>query len=162
MITLRDLRRALEQALTHTSNPAILRLPESEQTIEGLARAYLPRTIWRAWGSDESEDYPTLHDVNNAGSNRMGEEWASRRVLDLSDPGTAHAVLVVLALALGLDPGVGGLGVMWERFDRSEPCWILHTNGMHYFALSNAPSVAREPDPIKALALALLHIGLRS
>lgn len=140
MITPRDLLRALQQALTHPSNPAILRLPESERTVEGILRAYLPGSI----------------------SQRLNGRWFPVNVecitrgglhgepLDLSDPGTACAVLVVLALALGLDPGVSVLEVTWSRRD----------NGgyIHCSRSGNRTFDFTEPDPIKALALALLHV----
>lgn len=152
MPILSDLRRALDQALTHTSNAAILRLPESERTVEGLARAYLPRTIYLLAVDGQSYRGATLPGL------LQRWEIIAPPPLDLTDPGTAHALLVALALALGLDPGVGGIGVMWERFDAADPCWILHTHGMRIFCASDAPSIATEPDPIKALALALLHV----
>ena len=148
MITLVHLRALLERALTHTENPAIVRVVD--RTVEGLARAYLPRTIWRSWDTDDSGDYPTLHDVDNAGPDRMGEEWASRRTLDLTDPGTAHALLVALALALGLDPGVGGLACAW--FKRTLGGYILLSDS------TNWTFERAEPDPLKALTLAVRHV----
>lgn len=148
------LRAALARALTHPENLAFVRLPESEQTVAGLARAYLPRYI-RTLEGDVSPLQRALgwFDLTRG-------MWA----LDLGDPSTAHAVLVALALALGLDPGPLGLGVMWVRLDSGG--WRIATpDGSRAFcglALHGwyivAPTVATEPDPARALALALLHV----
>lgn len=162
MITLSDLRRALEQALTHPENPAILRLPEGERTAEGVARTYLAGVILGTM----PHGGPILiwpHDVPS--------EQEARIPLRLVDPGTCHAVLVVLALALWLDPGAGGLDVRWKRL----PCgWMIQAGdrvfrfgdrtpppGCHDVAdrdIFHAPSIATAPDPIKALSAALLHV----
>ena len=96
---------------------------------------------------------------------------------------TAHALLVALALALGLDPGVGGVGCMWEPAAAGpgrntwhlRTCWggahawfmdaealaVLKTHGLAPYApdvVGLAPTVAAELDPFKALALAALHV----
>lgn len=118
MITLADLRALLERALTHAENPAIVRL--TDRTVEGLARAYLPR--WLPWVKESRE----------------------------TDPGTAHALLVALALALGLDPGVGGVACAW--FKRQLGGYILLSDS------ANWTFDAAEPDPFKALALAVRHL----
>lgn len=154
MPTLSDLRRALDQALTHLSNPAILRLPESERTAEGILRAYLPGSISQRLNG---RWFPiNVENITRGGLH--GEP------LDLSDPGTAHAVVVALALALGLDPGVGGLAVRWWRRPWG---WLLEaeTERRRYGSVKVAdpdnvvaPSVALEPDHIKALARAVRHI----
>jgi hypothetical protein len=154
MITLTHLRALLERALTHTENTAIVRL--TDRTVEGVARAYLPR--WLPWVKESRETALML-------------EWAvqvyGKATLDLTDPGTAHALLVALALALGLDPGVGGVGVSWTR--DGELAWVLSAGWASYTFTSikvhavfaswlDTPTVAAEPDSIKALALAALHV----
>lgn len=144
MPILSDLRRALDQALTHTSNAAILRLPESERTVEGLARAYLPRTIYLLAVDGQSYRGATLPGL------LQRWEIIAPPPLDLTDPGTRYAVLVVLALALGLDPGVSVLEVTWSRRDNGG--YILCSRS------GNRTFDFTEPDPIKALALALLHV----
>ena len=160
MITLAHQRSLLERALTHTENPAIVRL--TDRTVEGLALGYLPRTVWRSWVHDGPEDFRTVDDMRSA----VHVDWAGRRTLDLTDPGTAHALLVALALTLGLDPGVGGLGVQWTRFMTA---WQLEAGDRFYLFLSptrtgddelgrEAATVAAEPDPLKALVLAALHV----
>ena len=167
MITLAHLRSLSERALTHTENPAIVRL--TDRTVEGVARAYMGRGVW----------------ITVQGGGYVGFErpikyhyWHDRpyvdAMLDLTDPGTAHALLVALALALGLDPGVGGLGVRWGALGGA---WSVNADRWVVFgpaetrspddrietdppdvALVEAPTVAAEPDPIKALALAALHV----
>ena len=192
MITLTDLRALLERALTHAENPAIVRL--ADRTVEGLARAYLPRLTW--WtippapvahgmfmGSAFTSHADTLDMLRKA---PLGEVLTCEAAL--TDPGTAHALLVALALALGLDPGVGGIGCSWrpdgpgwrlegvaatlaqrgcvwfEQRDQDQlddatdpgggdgPLETAHTLFLH------APTIAAEPDPIKALALAVRHV----
>lgn len=179
MITLADLRALLERALTHAENPAIVRL--TDRTVEGVARAYMGRGVWitvQGWtGCERPVKYHYWHDRPYVDA-----------VLDLTDPGTAHALLVALALALGLDPGVGGIGCSWrpdgpgwrlegvaatlaqrgcvwfEQRDQDQlddatdpgggdgPLETAHTLFLH------APTIAAEPDPIKALALAVRHV----
>ena len=137
MITLADLRALLERALTHAENPAIVRL--TDRTVEGLARAYLPR--WLPWVKESRETALML-------------AWAvqvyGKATLALTDPGTAHALLVALALALGLDPGVGGVACAW--FKRQLGGYILLSDS------ANWTFDAAEPDPFKALALAVRHL----
>lgn len=162
MITLAHLRSLLERALTHTANPAIVRLVD--RTVEGVARAYLPR--WMPWGTEAGET-PTMIE--------WSDQVYRKATLDLTDPGTAHALLVALALALGLDPGVGGLEVKWGRMMDARTVFGSDANprymdyalfspsllrsemlcGRQYLA---APIVAAESDAIKALALAALHV----
>ena len=137
MITLAHLRALLERALTYTKNPAIVRL--TDRTVEGLARAYLPR--WLPWVKESRETALML-------------EWAvqvyGKATLDLTDPGTAHALMVALALALGLDPGVGGLACAWFR--RNLGGYILLSDS------TNWTFETAEIDAIGALALAALHV----
>lgn len=162
-ITLSHLRRALDRAPTHPENAAIVRLPESERTVEGLARAYLSRDLWLTFADGP---WRTLSAVKYA--------TAHPRDLDLTDPGTCHAVLVALALALGLDPGPAGLCAAWRplRAGSTLPAprcgWWLSTvdEAVYYVTAADttgdddeivSDAIASEPDPIKALAAALLH-----
>lgn len=179
MTTLTDLRALLERALTHAENPAIVRL--TDRTVEGLARAYLPRSVswcW-AWSLHIRHDGALTDLLSWVADNIIAVAVAPRPVeravkhLDLTDPGTAHALLVALALALGLDPGVGGVGCMWGRCG-TYGRWELATLGGYRTIVMDrrsghtaersrirhlfAPSVAAEPDPIKALALAVRHV----
>ncbi len=171
MTTLSDLRALLERSLVHADNPAILRLPE--RTVEGLARAYLPRIIYVKRTDGRVEQLSTEPALKVAAdvfhpcySQWLG--WVLTDSIDLTDPGTTHALLVAWALALGLDPGVGGLACMWVR---DEPGWsIVVERGDIRFTdplairrrgdptQITACHVAREPDPIKALALAVRHV----
>lgn len=162
MITLAHLRSLLERALTHAENPAIVRLVD--RTVEGLAGVYLPRTVWRSWVHDGPEDFRTVDDMRGA----VHVDWAGRRTLDLTDPGTAHALLVALALALGLDPGPLALRISWHPGTTSlgERYWRLsnNTEARTFFEWSQvdgdftAPNVAVEDDDGKALSLAVLHV----
>lgn len=162
MTTLADLIALLNRC--PADNPAILRLTESERTVEGIAKAYLPRNIWSRWICDGR----LSRNLTGRVVKRLGHvTWCA---LDLTDPGTAHALLVALALALGLDPGVGGLGVRWTHHDLGdEEWWCLPGPGAEYWAFTSttmyttarsihAPTVAFEPDPIKALCLAVRHV----
>ena len=140
----------------HPSNHAILRLQKHDQTVGGIGLAYLPRRVYCVGQEKGVIPFSLLH---------------PHLSLDLTEPGTAHALLVALALALGLDPGVGGLRCTWSRF---VTCWQVESRAedgqtrFHVFmprshgeddALGrSAPTVAAEPDPIKALALAALHV----
>lgn len=155
MIVTLDMLRALpERALTHTDNSAILRLPESARTVEGLMIAYLGEEVWTImeWA-----------DVDDVRATISAMAWRSRSVSFRS-----RALLVALALALGLDPGVGGLGVRWTRFLTA---WQLEADGFNRFYLFMPPTrsgddaqgcgaslVAAEPDPVRALALAVAHV----
>lgn len=167
MITLAHLRSLSERALTHTENPAIVRL--TDRTVEGVARAYMGRGVW----------------ITVQGGGYVGFErpikyhyWHDRpyvdAMLDLTDPGTAHAALVALALALGLDPGPAGLCVAWrplyatEADGRRRCGWWLSTvdEAVYYVTAADTTgdddevvdeAIAAEDDPIKALVAALLH-----
>jgi hypothetical protein len=176
MITMTHLRALLERALTHTENPAILRLPEEERTVEGLAGAYLARRIY--WLRADGVTDETCHAATLSALRCWGAVVSTR--LDLTDSGTARTLLVALALALGLDPGVGGLSVRWTRYDNPGPAdmaehaWIvwggdmLRNNTAIQFAsnlVNNksprvllTPAVAAEPAPVRSLALALTHV----
>ena len=164
MITLSHLRALLGRALTHTDNPAILRLPEEERTVEGLAMAYLARRIY--WLRADGVTDETCHAATLSALRCWGTVVSTR--LDLTDPGTAHALLVALALALGLDPGVGALDVFWARLTPNG--WTVQqfargvTFNDHWRVPGGvmqhkcAPTVAAEPDPVRALALAVAHV----
>lgn len=158
MMTVGDLADLLKMALTHTGNPALRRI-RGQATIIIVARKYLSRTIWMEAPCRRAELGVTLDKLLH------GEERDETRPLDLTDPGTAHALLVALTLSLGLDPGEGGLGVAWVRMG-SGAAWRLATGDedrMYVtWGTSNgrivAPTVATEPDPIKALVLAVKHV----
>jgi hypothetical protein len=151
---LADLRRLLEGALTR-GGPAIDRLPE--RTVEALATAYLPRSL-SALDGERALHYHAVH---------MLLWWSGIERLDLTDPGTTRAILVALALYLGRDPGEGALGVAWCPVDdgfqlsASRVCVRFmsaeHPHGW-YGRTVFAPTVAAEPDPIRALALAVAHV----
>ena len=168
MITLAHLRALLERALTHAENPAIGRLPVGERTWGHVARAYLAHVIYGANPITGARLLFWPSEVMTADEQRVP--------LDLTDPGTAHALLVALALALGLDPGAGSLEVRLHRHvnsgagESAQRAWVLSaTGGAVVFASDAAgnrtpkhhriaPDVAAEPDPIKALGLAVLHV----
>ena len=168
MTTLNDMRHLLEYALKHDNNPAIKRLPESERTVEGVVGAYLPRHI-SIQGLAYPIDTTTLLDLADEKWPTWADEWRAKSPV-LSDPGTAHGLLVGFALYLGLDPGEGGLGVMWcEVRDHTVEGWAILTQGdAHYFVPPEmltgdsdetaAPEVVAEPDARKALALAVKHV----
>ena len=156
MITLAHLHALMERALTHTENTAIRRLNGA------MIESYLSRTIHTshgALGMLQAMDKPDVYALE---------------VLDLTDPGTAHALLVALALALGHDPGPMALEVMLSRIDQparrvngeqEDPVfgWFLYTTdgGRAYYNDAEdlaVCAVAAEPDPIKALGLAVLHV----
>ena len=178
MITLSHLRALLERALTHTSNPAILRLPKGERTVVGLAKAYLSRTVWFDSAPHPGPDgfhSPHREVFNDRVVGCLTYNSWMRLPVDLTEPGTTHALLVTLALALGLDPGVGGLDVKWGRMMDARTVFGSDANprymdyalfspsllrsemlcGRQYLA---APIVAAEPDPIKALTVAVHHV----
>ena len=157
MITLTQLRALLALALTHTKNPAIMRL--TGLTMEGLVLAYLPRAM-----AIQGDAWTEGH---YAYQRALLVTYSHLCALDLTDPGSAHALMVALALALGLDPGVGGVGCFWCFMD--DASYRLGTlAGDVYFTQFEwindgehhrfAPTVAAEPDPIKALGLAVLHV----
>lgn len=164
MTTLSDLVSLLTRC--PADSPAMLRLPESERTVVGLAKAYLPPHLFvRREGAVRDRVYIDTMDLFWRGT-YMAD------VLHVETVGIGHAVVVALALALGLDPGVGGVSCLWEH---AGECWMLTTSertivfepedeehgiaaGDVTFACLSwicAPTVALEPDPIKALCLAV-------
>jgi len=147
-VTLADLRRLLEGGLER-GGPAIDREPEDNRSVRGLAAVYLGDDIASMLCAD-----PVVGEAR----------WAVA-------PRRNHALLVALALHLGLDPGEGTLGVMWYPsaegwclgFLGSDHCYksaVFHGilgldrfQDWHY-----APTVAAEPNPVRALALAVAHV----
>lgn len=174
MTTLADLRRLLWMARRNKGNPAIMRWPA--RTVEELARAYLPRRLscHAREGGCLTADY-------------VGRD-SPLLAMDLADPSTAHALLVALALAMGLDPGVSGLGVRWCSATRHHAdvwrgdcqllaahrtlIWALEADRTVWFAggtsffsahqiditWMDTPAVASEPDSVRALNLAVAHV----
>lgn len=172
MITLAHLRSLLQRALTHAENPAIVRL--TDQTVEGLVLAYLPHGARVVVTIPAGRAWPQQTYIQTASLGPWLAEPTERSTLDLTDPGTAHALLVALALALGHDPGPMALEVMLSRIDQparrvngeqEDPIfgWFLYTTdgGRAYYNDAEdlaVCAVAAEPDPIKALGLAVLHV----
>lgn len=145
MITLTHLRALLERALTHTTNPAILRLSEGERSVEGLSKACLK--------------------VDLTGP---VAQYA---------PSYFYAVTAALALAIGMN--TDSRSIRWRRLSRC--CWVLDNecddgrvdavffmprgimpDGGDGFRVRAwwflAPVVAAEPDPVRAIALAVAHV----
>lgn len=171
-MTLAQLRALLDRAL-HTTGPTpphISRLGQSV-TVEDLARAYLPFAV---------SVVPTLPAESALfwPDGSIGRQWDGR-ALNMYDPGTVHAIKVALALALGLDPGPMGCAVAWRqdatgyRLDgatsqmgQRATAWLVpfdpgvdHSNHDHDGALwVHAPTVATEPDAVRALVLAVEHV----
>ena len=168
-MTLADLRTLL----TLARGPAVERVPRP--TIDRLGYRYLPRSIWLVEKDGSPEGIP----LNHAGLSLTPTDWLDRP-LDLTDPGTVHALKVALALALGLDPGPLGVSCGWGRTSQTAfgylltgaplpssnmPAWLrfdahapvpVDSWGEWYML---APEVAAEPDPIKALVLACEHVA---
>lgn len=82
----------------HPSNHAILRLQKHDQTVGGIGLAYLPRRVYCVGQEKGVIPFSLLH---------------PHLSLDLTEPGTSQALLIALALALGLDPGPLGLQCSW-------------------------------------------------
>lgn len=156
------LRALLTRALTHASNPAILRLPE--RSVEGVARACLARGLWL-----------TTPDVGWTGHKRPEMYWRPGDVepvdaiLDITDSGTARAVTVALTLANGFDPGplgmlccltreLSGWGLHgvdgWVLFTSDTPVRSTHDRRIEVYA----PAIASDLDPVRALILAVHHV----
>ena len=154
MLTLSHLRRLLDMALTHSETPA---LDRCERTVEGVARAYLPREVFAFIDDEAAPHHPPGMTHSTPRS--------LRRPLDLTDPGTVGAVKIALALALGLDPGVMGVGSRWYR-NAADTAWCVAgvDRAAVFFTeagsprIFNAPTVAAESDPVRALCLAALHV----
>lgn len=167
-MTLQDLRCLLEGAIKHADNPAIQRLPEEARTVEGLVRAYLPRHI-SIKGFVYPIDTTMLLDLADEKWPTWATEWRAKS-LDLSDPGTTHAVVVALALFLGLDPGEASTEVRWlpmNKVDGSHYGWWVGAFEASFDFIVDvaefhdeieAPEVAAEPDARKALALAVKRV----
>ena len=147
------------------------------KTKEEIVDAFLPRfTCWM--GDTFSDCQTTRYTWNLVNQTAHGAAQA-----DLTDPGTVGAIKTALALALGLDPGVGSLGIRWLQrrlhtysgehvgFYRfltgldGDRCHVLFAENQataNDFPLISdaiiAPAIATEPDPIKALVLACEHV----
>lgn len=183
-MTFADLDALLTRALTFATNPALLRLPEADRTVEGLARAYHTRRVF--WLRSDRVIDETCH-VSTVSALRGWSVLRSTE-LDLTDAGTVGAVKTALGLALGLDPGIGASGISWRP---DGPGWrlegvaaMLDHRGCVWFEVRNqdqlddvtdpgggdgplntshalflhAPMVAEEDNPIKALVLAVRHV----
>ena len=164
VLTLSHLRRLLDMALAHAENPA---LDRCERTVEGVARAYLPHSLSLTLTDGERAGCMPMETVMWWCASEKKKAWH----LDLTDPGTVKMLPVMLALALGLDPGVMGLGCLWAR---GRGAWWLHIDACGegvYWSHSEivwtdwpqmqriyAPTVAAESDPVRALCLAVLHV----
>lgn len=183
-MTFADFDALLTRAIMFATNPAILRLPEADRTVECLARTYLSRRVF--WLRSDGVIDETCH-VNTLSALRGWSVLRSTR-LDLTDAGTVGAVKTALGLALGLDPGLGASGISWRP---DGPGWrlegvaaTLHYRGCVLFEARDqdqlddvtdpgggdgpldaahtlflhAPMVAEEDNPIKALVLAVRHV----
>jgi len=160
--SLTNLRTLLARAPAGAGNPALLRLPKSERTVEGLARAYLPREIWSVVANGIEAVRPALILDVDLFMDEIGD-----RAIHVHEVATGQALLTALTLSLGRDPGVGGLGVLWCRMDDTS-YRLGSLSGDIYFTqhewIANgrdhlyAPTVAAELDPIKALVLAVGHV----
>ena len=108
---------------------------------------------------------------------RPGDRPYVDAVLDLTDPGTAHALIPLLALAHGRDPGPGGRGVRWTGLrdaDGQRYGWWLSGDPIvpitepYYIAYVPEPggddleivasNIANEPDDLAALVMAVRHV----
>lgn len=166
-MTFADIEALLMRALAFTTNPAILRLPEADRTVEGLARAYHTRRVF--WLRSDGVIDETCH-VNTVSALRGWSVLPSTE-LDLTDAGTVGAVKTALGLALGLDPAEAATGLTWIPFwaDTSQGGWFLGTDrAAWYFVKSEnwtgdtdeiiANDVAEEMGGVKALALAVRRV----
>ena len=163
VLTLSHLRRLLDMALAHAENPA---LDRCERTVEGVARAYLPHSLSLTLTDGERAGCMPMETVMWWCASEKKKAWH----LDLTDPGTVKMLPVMLALALGLDPGVMGLGCSWFVLPETPAApwrrWCLMADHLcdfvsidtAYMGSIHAPTVANEPDPVRALCLAVLHV----
>lgn len=168
-ITIMDLRRLLERALLHADNEAIRRLPGDGRTVAGLAGAYLPYGVRVIVTIAAGRSWAEQTYTQTASLVAWLAEPSEQSVLDLTDPGTAHALLVALALALGLDPGEGALGVRWRRrvdhlrweltaLDDGVVVFTTDTASTERHHRRHAVEVAAEPHPVRALVLAVRRV----
>lgn len=137
MTTLRQLRALLEMT---PDGPARQR---AGGTVEGVARAYLPPSVWKP---------PALippHGMARTGR-QVQADWDAFR-LDLTDPGTAHALLTALSLAKGYDPRPAALSVSWTRRTVGDAYILCTTTGNWLFDVLEA-------NPVAALELAVAHV----
>ena len=137
------------------TNPAILRLPEADRTVEGLARAYHTRRVF--WLRSDGAIDETCH-VNTVSALRGWSVLRSTE-LDLTDAGTVGAVKTALGLALGLDPGIGASGISWRP---DGPGWRLDSVMCESWAGDTdelvAAEAAEEMGGVRALVLAVRHV----
>ena len=136
----------------------------ADRSPAGIIQEYCPRAIWL-----------TATDGSPVGLMAVPHKHAGGfddRPLDLSDAGTALAVRVLLALALGMDPGPRGEWVTWERRPwgwmvrcgtadgrGSGRCWInFLPTAEGAPELIHAPTIAALTDPIEALTAAVRHV----
>lgn len=146
VVQARHMHAALTRALGHDAadNPAIGRLAEPDRTLQGLAKAYLPR-VWTL-----STGRPFWRAENTRTTLMLDSEAA----LDLTDPGTVRAVLTALVLERGGDPGPCGLAASWTRLGLGPgEGWRLRDAGERLYFLDRrdvvsnhlyAPEVAHE------------------
>ena len=168
-----EMRSKLEHALAFEKNPALLRLPENERTVLGLASMYLPRRTEVRYG-------PRRVDWVGLQFGLLNERAKTTFTLDLTDPGTARALTPLLALALGLDPGPGGRACCWRALHtgvgkHERVGWWLDSAGDHarfYVTAENSTmdeddeiisdDIANEPDDLRALVMACKLAGSRA
>ena len=135
--TLADLRSLLDLALTHTANPALLREPEANRSVVGLASIYLGEDVARELQMDRDRAVAEVL-------------WRSSQTRQ----GHARITLTALALAKGYDPGPAALGVSLTRSSMLSATggWWLSTDDEDCWL-----DIA-EPDPVAALVLAVAHV----
>ena len=133
----------------------------------GIVQGYGLRTVFFQGGGTGAVE--VLFDGRARALMNYHPAWTAP--LDLTDAGTALAVRILLALALGLDPGPRGEWVTWIR---GRGGWWLHAGmtglGTHWgrniapwpdwsdMEHHYAPTVAALPDPREALAAAVRHV----
>lgn len=170
-ITRAVLRRLLDLALTHTANPALARLPDDQRTVAGLARAYVPWSLYLHHPGQVSFCVRVEHALWTDGA---FSALLPTMLLDLHDPGAANALLIALALAHGYDPGEAALGVSWDLIGgiwtlTAGKSWaFFETEGQSQDGVEryedigatwwSAPEVYAEQGHVRALVLAVLHV----
>lgn len=124
--------QALHQLLAQTpDSPARSR---AGGTVEGMAIAYLPR--WLSCDDvHPQETVPLLMRGEAAAAGDPKFAGWDNVTLDLSDPGTAHALFLGLALRYGLDPGLCGLRLSW----RSTAAGYVLSDGVEWIRIGDHP-----------------------
>lgn len=96
---------ALHSLLSLARGPSVDRLPDA--TLTGVARAYLPPRLKMHWpynsGPKLLRGQPLDVDLVTLLEELPRDPYLASCVLDLSEPSTAYAVCVGLALAKGVD-----------------------------------------------------------